>query len=291
MENPLISVLTPFYNVVPYLEEAIESVLHQTYSNWELLLVDDGSTDGSREIALKYVKLFPEKIKYLQHPKGINKGLPASRNLAVQMASGEFLALLDADDYWLDNKLTHQVSIAKKHPEVSMICGASMYWYSWADKQKDDVVIPVGGPQDMALLPPTAALSLYPLGKGAAPCPCSIMIKKETAIHYHGFEEQFRGKYQLYEDQAFFVKIYLHELVYISSAALDRYRQRPDSIMTQSLQRNDYLEVRRFYLQWLQKYLNDEGINDPAILKKVKKALFPYKKPVLYKIKQLLHLS
>lgn len=289
MENPLVSVITPFYNVAPYLQEAIETVLHQTYSHWELLLVDDGSTDGSREIALNYVKLFPEKIKYLQHPDGVNKGLPASRNLAVQQAEGEYLALLDADDYWLDNKLAYQISIIKQHPEVSMICGASMYWYSWADEQKEDIIIPVGGPLDKTIFPPTAALSLYPLGKGAAPCPCSIMIKKETAIRYHGFEEQFNGKYQLYEDQAFFVKIYLHEVIYISSEALDRYRQRPDSIMTQSQQKNDYFEVRRFYLHWLQKYLKDEGINDPAVLKKVKEALFPYKRPFIYKIKQLLN--
>lgn len=289
MENPLVSVITPFYNVAPYLQEAIESVLRQTYSCWELLLVDDGSTDGSREIALKFVKLFPEKIKYLQHPGGVNKGLPASRNLAVQRADGEYLALLDADDYWLDEKLAYQISITKQHPEVSMICGASLYWYSWADSQKDDVVIPVGGLNNEPVVPPNAALSLYPLGKGAAPCPCSIMIKKTIANRYHGFEEQFKDKYQLYEDQAFFVKIYLHEYVYISSEALDRYRQRPDSIMTQSQQQNDYAEVQLFYLQWLQKYMNDEGINNPAVFKKIKEALFPYKKPFLYKIKQLLH--
>lgn len=284
----MISVIIPFYNVERYLKEAIESVLQQSYSHWELLLLDDGSQDGSTEIALQYASAYPEKIYYLHHPGRVNKGLPATRNLGVQQAKGEWLALLDADDFWLPGKLEHQVSIAREHPEVSMICGASIYWYSWMDNKKDDVVIPVGTVQNKTIKPPQVAVTLYPLGEGAAPCPCCIMIKKDVAIRYGAFEEQFKGKFALYEDQAFFVKIYLHENVFVSSQAMDRYRQREDSIMSKSAEENNYHEVRYFYLRWLQEYLDQQNISYPAVQKKLTSALRVYENTTWGKIKQSL---
>ncbi len=286
MNNPLISVIIPFYNVSKYLEEAIESVLSQTYKNWEIVLVDDGSSDDSVGIALKYVRDFPDRIRYFQHPGGVNKGLPASRNLAIKQAKGAYLALLDADDFWLPGKLVYQVSIASQFPQAALICGASQYWYSWADSRREDVVIKVGGLQDQVSMPPQPALMLYPLGEGAAPCPCSVMVKKEVALQYKGFEEGFTGKYQMYEDQAFFMKLYLHEPIFISSLALDRYRQRPDSIMSQTAV--NYHEVRYFFLKWLNRYLLKEKIASAEVRRKLKKALWPYKNPFLNKIKSKL---
>src|ERR1700691_6786421 len=106
--RPFVSIITPFYNTERFLQEAIESVLAQTYSNWELLLVDDGSTDGSTAIAHRYADRAPAKIRYLAHPGRENRGLSASRNLGIAGAGGEFLALLDADDVWLPQKLEQQ---------------------------------------------------------------------------------------------------------------------------------------------------------------------------------------
>jgi glycosyltransferase involved in cell wall biosynthesis len=288
MQAPLVSVITPFYNVEGYLREAIESVLHQDYTNWELLLVDDGSSDGSTAIAREYAASFPEKIRCLAHPGGVNKGVPASRNLALGGCQGAYIALLDADDYWFRGKLAHQVAIAEQYPEAALICGASLYWNSWADGDKKDVAVPVGGPQDELIRPPLAALELYPLGKGAAPCPCSILVKRDTALRHHGFEEDFRGKYQFYEDQAFLVKIYLNEPIYICSRAMDRYRQRPGSLMAQSEREKNYAEVRHFFLKWLRAFLKREGIRDQAVEKKVNEAFLPYRYPLLHKIKSSL---
>lgn len=284
--TPLISVIIPFYKVERYLEETIESVLRQTYTNWELLLLDDGSPDGSTGIALRYALDYPDKIHYFHHPDRVNKGLPATRNLGVRYAKGDWLALLDADDYWLPEKLAHQVSITQQFPAVSMICGASKYWYSWFDDKKDDVIIAVGAPPDVVIEPPHAALMLYPLGEGAAPCPCSVMIRKKTAIRYGAFEEQFKGKFSLYEDQAFFIKIYLHEPIYVSSRTMDRYRQRNDSIMSRASDDDNYHEVRLFYLNWLEKYLDDENITYPTVREKLNAALRVYKKSHWHKMKQ-----
>lgn len=284
MEHSVVSVIMPFYNVAPYFAEAIESVIGQTYSHWELLLADDGSSDGSTAIAEKYEKTFPGRIRLLHHEGAAHQGTIAARNLAIGEAKGDFLAFLDADDLWLPGKLAYQLDLAAWHPEASMICGATWYWYSWADPGKTDHCIPTGGPQDSIIPPLLSALELYPLGKGAAPCLCSILITREAASRYRDLEQAFSGPYQLYEDQAFLIRIYLHEPVYISSRALDVYRQRPDSTMHSLKQQGHYDRVRKYFLEWLTAYLDDHGIRDRGVRKKVRENLLPYTHPLLYEM-------
>src|SRR6185312_7739942 len=180
MNRTLISVIIPFYNVEAFLAEAIESVLQQTYDNWELLLVDDGSADSGTKIAKQYAEKYANKIKYLMHEEHQNKGLTATRNLGLQHAKGEYIALLDADDYWLPEKLSTQMAVADAYPKCALIGGASLYWYSWQDSSKEDVVIQVGCKADEIIYPKQLNTILYPLGEGAAPCPCSLLIKTDV---------------------------------------------------------------------------------------------------------------
>src|SRR5215211_6343875 len=109
--KPLVSVVIPFLNAERFIQEAIESVFAQTYDNWELLLVDDGSNDGSTRIALEYAERNSGRVRYLQHPGHRNRGVSASRNLGISSARGEYIAFLDADDVWLPHKLEQQVEI------------------------------------------------------------------------------------------------------------------------------------------------------------------------------------
>src|SRR3954451_25115181 len=81
---PRVSVVTPFLNAERFLAEAVDSVLAQTYTDWELLLVDDGSSDGSTEVARNYVGLNPARVRYLEHPGHMNRGTSASRNLGIR---------------------------------------------------------------------------------------------------------------------------------------------------------------------------------------------------------------
>src|SRR5688572_8206551 len=104
MDNqPLVSAIIIFLNGEKYLEEAIQSVIHQTYTNWELLLVDDGSSDKSTAIALSYANSFSNKIKYLEHEGHQNKGMSATRNLGINHSKGDYIGFLDADDVWLSD--------------------------------------------------------------------------------------------------------------------------------------------------------------------------------------------
>src|SRR5688572_13258936 len=90
--KPLVTAITIFLNAERFFEEAIKSVFDQTYDQWELLLVDDGSTDGSTQIARWYAEGFPGKVRLLEHPGHENRGMSASRNLGLEHARGEYVA-------------------------------------------------------------------------------------------------------------------------------------------------------------------------------------------------------
>lgn len=87
-EAPLVSVVTIFLDAERFIEEAIESVFAQTYDRWELLLVDDGSTDRSRDVARRYAARYPSRVRYLEHPGHQNRGMSPSRNLGIAHAAG-----------------------------------------------------------------------------------------------------------------------------------------------------------------------------------------------------------
>lgn len=109
--NPLVSIVTPAYNAQPHLQCAIDSVLAQTYPNWELLLVVDAkSFDATAEIARQASKQ-DQRIKVIQSPDC--NSLSANRNKAIDLAQGDFVAFLDSDDRWLPNKLGQQLSIMR----------------------------------------------------------------------------------------------------------------------------------------------------------------------------------
>lgn len=107
----LVSIITPSYNTANYIEETIQSVLNQTYENWEMIIVDDCSTDNTDMVVQKY--LSDSRIKYLKNPK--NSGAAVSRNYALREAKGKWIAFLDSDDIWLADKLEKQIEFMKKN--------------------------------------------------------------------------------------------------------------------------------------------------------------------------------
>lgn len=113
---PKVSVLIPVYNSAPFLEDAIRSILSQTFEDFELLLLNDASTDNSEEI----IKTFSDtRIKYFSNKK--NLGISGSRNRLMDLASGEYLAIMDNDDLSLPDRLRKQVEFMDKNPEVAML--------------------------------------------------------------------------------------------------------------------------------------------------------------------------
>ena len=282
---PRVSAIIIFLNEEVLLGDAIASVLAQTYADWELLLVDDGSTDGSRDIARRWAEAHPDKIFYLEHGGHANRGTSASRNLGIQDARGEFVAFLDADDIWLPEKLIYQIGVMDAHPDAGMVCGASMYSANWeadAIAPRTDDPTPVGGPQDRVVKPPDLLTTLYPLGNGAAPCPSGLLLRRDAVLQIGGFEESFRGNLQLYEDQVFLSKIYLACGVFVCSKVLDIYRLRKNSCVARVTGAGKYHAVRRAYLEWLERHLATAHVDYPDVRKALRAALFRYRHPALF---------
>jgi glycosyltransferase involved in cell wall biosynthesis len=123
MDSPLVSVIIPVYNGGNYLAEAVESVLAQTYTGTEIIVIDDGSTDGSAEV----VRKFSPVVKY--HYQS-NAGTGAARNHGVKVARGSFFAFLDADDLWLQDKLSLQMSVFQDKPEIEIVFGYVKQFHS-----------------------------------------------------------------------------------------------------------------------------------------------------------------
>lgn len=122
--NDLVSIIMPSYNTGKFIKETIESVLAQTYTNWELLIVDDCSTDDTDDVLKDY--LTDERIHYFKNEK--NSGAAVSRNKALSNAKGRWIAFLDSDDLWLPDKLEKQISFME----------ANNYYFSYTNYTEID---------------------------------------------------------------------------------------------------------------------------------------------------------
>ena len=285
-DRPLVSVIIPFLNGSAWLSQAVESVIAQTYTEWEIVLVDDGSANEATATALSFAERSGGKIIYAEHPGHINRGVTASRNLGISRSGGQLIALLDSDDCWLPNKLEQQVSLLNAMPEVQVICEASTYWFSWENQSQKDILIPVGAQQDKIFFAPKLMYEIYPLGKGAAPCPSGMILRRDVFNRIGGFEECFKGSVQVYEDQAFLSKIYLNETVYVSSAANNLYRQRGGSLMQSIHQKNHYRKVRAYFLKWLIAYLKKEGVSDARLNRMIRLAQQEVERPHIFALRK-----
>ena len=116
--SPVISVITPTYNRADFLPEAVRSVLDQTFQDFELLIVDDGSTDKTPETLEPFLK--DQRVRYEFQP---NQGQSVARNRALEKARGQFICFLDSDNAWLPDKLEHQLAAFNQHPEVDVVYG------------------------------------------------------------------------------------------------------------------------------------------------------------------------
>jgi glycosyltransferase involved in cell wall biosynthesis len=117
MPKEKISVIIPAFNRGRYIRQTVDSVLNQSYPNLELIVVDDGSSDGTRAI----LEQFGNRIRLLEHDGRQNRGQSASINLGLRHADGEYVAILDSDDYWEPDKLEVQAGYLKQHPDVGLV--------------------------------------------------------------------------------------------------------------------------------------------------------------------------
>ncbi len=264
----------PVYDAEDYLREAIDSVLGQTYDHWQLVLVDDGSRDRSLAIAEEYAQRIPSRMIVATHAGRINSGASATRNLAIRLSSGSLVAFLDSDDKWKPAYLAEQVADLIRLPEVDTVLEATIYWTTWSDRESADVVRPVGADAGVVYRPRELATVLYPLKERNSPTMIATVIRRNALERIGAFEESFVGNNQLFEDQAFAIKNYLHNTVYIASRANALYRQRADSLMHSLISGGYSRSGKLFFLRWLKNYLKEKNIVDAEVNGLLNWALF-----------------
>lgn len=255
------------------MREAIESIIHQTYTNWELLLVDDGSESHSSQLAIAYSNRYPHKIKYLEHQQHENCGASASRQLGINSSKGVYIALLDSDDVWLTNKLEEQIAILENEEAAGALYGNTMYWYSWtglAADSKRDMIPPLGVPANTMIQPPTL-LPLYLTGKAAVPCTCSLLVRRIVLDQFGGFESSFRV---VYTDQVLYAKLALNVPIFVAGKCWDWYRQHQESSIATAKKIDQLTNSRITFLNWLNDYVETHDIKDLRVRKAIKRELW-----------------
>ena len=264
MADPAVSVVVPFLDTPKaFFEEAIASVEAQTFRDWEIVLVNDGSGPEATAVAAAFVARSPDRIRCLSHPGGVNRGIPASRNLGVAHARGAYVCFLDSDDVWLPHKLEEQVRALDDAPEAAMVFGRSVWWRSWADApdRGSRDVVPALGVRDRTLLRPPSFLHAVLRRKVLVPCPSDILVRAVAIADVGGFDEHLPN---MFEDQRFYVKIGLAAPVLAVDRVWDRYRIHPASVL-QSVTRAQHRRDRSAFLDWVLQYTEQQGHRDRAL--------------------------
>jgi glycosyltransferase involved in cell wall biosynthesis len=210
MEKPLVSITIPVYNGEKYLRETIKSALAQTYRNIEIVIVIDGTHDGSEMIIKEMQQDHPDIITYRWQE---NKGLTKTRNVLIDMAKGEYIALLDQDDLWRSDKLEKQMTLFAKDPSVGLVYSSFTHIDASGKEQ---------GEYQAELYRGRIFNELF--DSYSIPCP-SIVFKKEVTQKVGMFEPIYR-----YSEEADFVlKVALYYAIDFVPEPLCSYRNHAEN--------------------------------------------------------------
>lgn len=265
-QTPLVSIIIPFFNRKEFLVEAIESILAQSEKDWELLLIDDGSTDNGAEIARGFVQEYPCKIQLLNHPNNQNKGASASRNLGISNAKGKYLTFLDSDDIFFPDTITRELKAFEKNTDADAVCGTLECWYSWsgkADRREQDFTIDLVLELEKLYQPPDLLVHNLNAG-GRKPGINCVMLKSEFVHRVGLFEEEFT---RTGEDQVFWAKVSLFGQIYVMDAVLAKYRQHPASTCAIESENGQDIPLMNIFLDWLENYLRQQNIENKEVWK------------------------
>ena len=218
---PKVSVIVPVYNVEKYVEKCLKSLIDQTIQEIEIIVVDDGSQDDSKNIIDKYIKKYPAKVKYLYKENG---GLSSARNFGITYANGEYIAFLDSDDYVEPTMYEEMYNLAKKENADMVECD---FIWEYPNKQKYDYGVAYNGKKEAI--------------EKARVVAWNKLIKREI-IENEKIEFPFGLRY---EDVEFFYKLVpsLNKISFMKKYFI-HYVQRDNSIVnTQNIKTKDIFKV------------------------------------------------
>lgn len=267
MNNPRISILIPVYNGMPYIKEAVRSVLEQDFNDFELIISDNGSNDGTWEYI---TSLNDNRIRCYRN--ATNLGMVGNWNKALEYARGEYIKVLPADDYILQGSLRKQVSILDKNPEVALVCGAKRvidangkHLFTKRFLKSDKVM------DGKVAIDKVIRSGSNTIGEGGC-----VMFRRNLLKFTGGFEDDIFYA----EDIQLWFKLLLHGKIYVMADEVAAFRISGISL---SVQRS--AEQLKGNLSFIKKYAENKeyGIKKfSAMVGKIKSVIFFFVKQAIY---------
>jgi len=257
----MISVIVPTYNRADLLPQAVESVIKQTYLNWELLIIDDGSTDNTEQVLQKYLS---NRIQYVKCP---HSGLPAiARNAGIRKACGEWIAFLDSDDVWLPEKLERQIQIIRNRGDVSLVCTNAYRKTNDDDEMKEYFSIP----------DKKASIYLEDLLIRNFVVTSTVLVSKDCLLAMGGYNES--PDFQAVEDYDLWLRLSMNHKIEYLSEPLVIYRDVPKEGIRGSQSRLAYWKgILKIYCD-IKKVRAQQRLQESRLLKN---RIFSTKKEIL----------
>ena len=237
MLPPKVSVIIPTYNRSYFIKDAVESVLNQTYQDFELIVIDDGSTDKTKEVLASY----EDKLRYIYQD---NQGRSAARNHGIKLARGEYIAFLDSDDIWFPDKLARQVPILESAPPDIILVHGYKYMV-------DNNLQPISGWEAKLRCLYAQAEKGEETYENYLRAACiftsTILLRRIAVIEIGGYDASLQGQ----EDLDLYLRLLLkgYNFAFISDPPLIKYRLHGDNI--------DKKRCNYSYLQVYEKHLNE----------------------------------
>lgn len=238
---PKVSVIIPTYNRANYISEAIDSVLDQTFQDFEIIIIDDGSTDNTKTVLAKY----GSKIKYFYKNNG---GEGSARNLGIKKARGQYIAFLDSDDLWLPSKIEKQLSFLERNPKFDLVY-TTMSIIDEFGNLKEEV------------RPTRPARNLSQLLDGYR-IPMTVLVKKLKLLEAGYFDETMK----VAEDTDMWIRFARLGVIDFLNEPLALYRKHSNNIS------NDVKDAYLGHIKIFKKIINDNGFKLPKRIKKMKLA-------------------
>ncbi len=235
--SPRVSVIMPVYNGEKYLADAVESILTQTFTDFEFFIIDDGSTDGTAEIVKHYANR-DKRIRFLQHER--NQGQTAAQNRGIKEASGKYIARMDADDVSLPQRLERQVNFLDANPDIGVVGVGHLIV-----DQNLEPLVQRDRPKDHAVIVLNLLLSGFSLSGG------SMMIRHDTLKSVGGFDSRYRVN-----DWELFVRLAPRTRFVNLPERLYLYRRHDHSI-TKVLNSELWDEWREYRMGWFHQLLGE----------------------------------
>ena len=231
--SPKVSVFIASYNHAQFLTECLDSILTQNYQNFEIVVVDDGSTDGSLDILKDYQDRFPEKVRCYRHPDNKNHGISATSNLAICHSRGEYLAWIGSDDAWYPEKLELQITQLEENPALGMV-------YCYADLiDREGKIIPGQYGVDVTNDSNPVGQMIY----SCHPPAMTVVFRRKCLDDVGPFNESL-----VYSDWELFVRIFARWKVGFIAKSLAMYRIHDTNVSKKINPKTDLNRIKKFLI-------------------------------------------